>query len=281
MEKNKENKERYGIIYKITNTANGKCYIGQTVNSFNGRYGSSGEGIERVYKHHKYRKEHNRHYNDHLLKSIEKYGFEAFDVIEEFDIAYSKEKLNDLEKKYIKEFDCINNGYNHEDGGSNGKPSEETCKKMSVAKKGKYCGENHPRYGKHHTEESRRKQSEAMKGKYCGENHPMYGKHFTEESRRKISESLKGKYCGENSPNYGRRFSEEHRRKISEARKGKYCGENNPNARKVICLNDNKIFNTGKECAEYYKLAESTIIKICKGITKKSRTGLQFMYYDE
>ena len=58
-------------------------------------------------------------------------------------------------------------------------------------------------------------------------------------------------------------------------------GKNNPNARKVICLNDNKIFNTGKECAEYYKLAENTILKICKGITKKSRTGLVFMYYDE
>ena len=102
MEQNKENKERYGIIYKITNTVNGKVYIGQTIKSFNGRYRFSGEGIERVYRHHKYHKEHNKHYNTHLLRSIEKYGFEAFDVIEEFDAAYSKEELNDLEKKYIK-----------------------------------------------------------------------------------------------------------------------------------------------------------------------------------
>ena len=84
--------------------------------------------------------------------------------------------------------------------------------------------------------------------------------------RRKISESLKGKYCGENHPNYGNH---------------KLAGKNHPRARKIICLNDGKIFNTRKECAEYYKLYVSTIRRICKGITKKSRTGLIFMYYDE
>ena len=60
-----------------------------------------------------------------------------------------------------------------------------------------------------------------------------------------------------------------------------FSGENNPRARKVICLNDSKIFNTVKECAEYYKLSKDTIIRICKGETKKSRSGLVFMYYDE
>ena len=300
MEQNKENKERYGIIYKITNTVNGKVYIGQTTEKrgFNGRYHRNGTGIERVYKHHKSLKEHNIRYNVHLLGAIEKYGFEAFEVDEEFDVASSKEELDSLECKYIKEFNCIENGYNNTDGGSNGKPSEETCKKISEkakerckdpeyrrkqseARKGKYCGENNPMYGKHHTEEGKMKISESRKGKYCGENNPMYGKQRTEEEKMKISESRKGKYCGENHPLYGKHRTEEQKRKQSEAMKGKYCGENHPNARKVICLNDNKIFNTGKECAEYYKLAENTILKICKGITKKSRTGLVFMYYDE
>ena len=273
MEVNNENKERYGIIYKIENTVNGKCYIGQTTKSFNRRYSFPGEGIERVYRHHKYHKEHNKHYNIHLLRSIEKYGFEAFDVIEEFDAAYSKEELNDLEKKYIKEFNCINNGYNHEDGGSNGKPSEETCKKISEKAKER-CKD--PEY--------RRKKSEAMKGKNCGENSPLYGKPMSEETRRKMSEKAKerfknpderrkqsearkGKFAGKNNPNYGNGY--------------KISGENNPNARKIVCLNDNMVFDTIKKCAEYYKLDIHTIIRNCKGKIKKSRTGLIFMYYDE
>ena len=238
------------------------------------------------------------HYNIYLLRSIEKYGHDSFIVDEEFDIAYSKEQFDSLECKYIKEFNCIENGYNNTDGGSNGKHSEDVKRKMSKkakerwndseerrkqseARKGKYCGENNPMYGKHHTEEEKMKISESRKGKYCGENNPMYGRQRTEEEKMKISESRKGKYCGENHPLYGKHRTEEQKRKQSEAMKGKYCGENHPNARKVICLNDNKIFNTGKECAEYYKLAENTILKICKGITKKSRTGLVFMYYDE
>ena len=62
------------------------------------------------------------------------------------------------------------------------KPSEETKKKMSKAKKGKYLGENNSFYGKHHSEESKKKMSEAKKGK-----------HHSIESRRKISEAQKGK----------------------------------------------------------------------------------------
>ena len=74
------NLEVYGIIYKITNKVNDKIYIGQTVKEkgFDGRYERNGEGIERVYNYHKACKEYNKHYNSHLLRSIEKYGFDAF-----------------------------------------------------------------------------------------------------------------------------------------------------------------------------------------------------------
>ena len=283
MEQNKENKERYGIIYKIENTVNGKVYIGQTTSSFNKRYKREGVGIERVYNHHKSLKERNIHYNVHLLGAIEKYGFEAFTVDEEFDVAYSKEQLDSLEKKYIKEFNCVDNGYNNTDGGSNGKHSEESRKKMSESRKGKYCGENSPNYGKPMSEEQKRKISEARKGKRCGENHPRYGKHYTEEEKIQMSEKAKERW---NDP--------EDRRKMSEIRKVKYCGEENPNfgnhklagrnnprARKVICLNENKVFNTGKECAEYYKINVNNLVRICKGEQKSTRTGLVFAYYDE
>ena len=70
------NLEVYGIIYLIKNKVNGKCYVGQTQKEkgFDYRYYCSGEGIERVYNYHKSLREHNRSYNEHLLRSIEKYG---------------------------------------------------------------------------------------------------------------------------------------------------------------------------------------------------------------
>lgn len=50
--------------------------------------------------------------------------------------------------------------------------SEETRKKMSESHIGIQSGENHPFFGKHHTEEIRNKLSKCNKG----ENSPLYGK---------------------------------------------------------------------------------------------------------
>ena len=93
--------EVYGIIYLIRNKVNGKCYIGQTKNKkgFKGRYKAKGKGIERVYNYYKNAKEYGRWTNNYLFNSIIKYGFNAFEVIEEIDVAYSLEELNKLEKQ--------------------------------------------------------------------------------------------------------------------------------------------------------------------------------------
>ena len=70
-------------------------------------------------------------------------------------------------------------------------------------------GENHPMYGKEHSEESKRKMREVKIGKkhseetkrkmskaHKGENNPMYGKPRSDEIKTKISKSLKGKNKG-------------------------------------------------------------------------------------
>lgn len=54
-------------------------------------------------------------------------------------------------------------------------------------------GENNPMYGKHHTEESKRKMSEKKIGKYNNENNPMYGKKHTEEAKEKNRISNSGR----------------------------------------------------------------------------------------
>lgn len=116
-----DGKEYYGIIYKIENLLTHEVYIGQTteLQGFNGRYRSKGVGIERVYNYHNSRRNSGVYYNHHLLKSIEKYGFDMFVVDEIFDIALTFDELNDKEAFYVKQFDSYYNGYNQTFGGDN------------------------------------------------------------------------------------------------------------------------------------------------------------------
>ena len=258
----------YGIIYLIINKVNNKCYVGQTTNEkgFNGRYNRGGVGIEKVYNFHKTNKNRNKSFNLHLLSAIEKYGFEAFEVKECIDVAFSREELNIKEKVYIQLYNSFKNGYNNTLGGEGRTGmvvSEETKRKLSIA----FSGENNPMYGmggelspcwgRHLSEETKQKISEAIKGENnpmygkTGEQHPNYGLKHTEESKKKISKSLKGKYVGEKAYWYGKErdeetkqkisethkgktLSEEHRNNISKSLKGKYTGERNPNYGKKV-----------------------------------------------
>jgi len=112
-------KEYYGIIYKIENIINHKVYIGQTSQErgFKDRYCRKGQGIERVYNSYLYEQKHNRSYNIHLFRAIEKYGFNAFVIDEIFDVALTECELNEKEMFYIKQFDSFYNGYNSTLGG--------------------------------------------------------------------------------------------------------------------------------------------------------------------
>ena len=122
MDKNlNKSKTKYGVIYLIRNTTNNKLYFGQTVHTFKSRYG----GNLKKFTH-----------NEHLKNSIYKYGEENFEIIEEFDIAYSKEELDKLEDMYIKLYNTTdgNFGYNKMYGGSNGLHTEEVKEKMRKQK---------------------------------------------------------------------------------------------------------------------------------------------------
>lgn len=177
----------------------------------------------------------------------------------------------------------INSGENHPMFGKY--HSEETRKKMKENHVD-VSGENNPFYGKHHSEEVRNKISESRAGKYTGENNPNYGKPMSDEQRAKISEALKGKMAGvnnpmygvhrygEDNPMYGKRQSDETREKIRRLKIGKYNDENNPNARKVIRLSDLKIYNCGKSAAKDNGISQGTLCYRCN-------RHKNFMYYDE
>jgi group I intron endonuclease len=161
---------RNGIcgIYRIKNTANGKFYIGSSVN------------IEYRYYMHLFLLRHNRHCNNYLQNAFIKYGEDAFvlDIMR----ACAKEDLIKLEQYYM---DILHPEYNLLPfaGRSTGYiRSEEYRAKLSMAAKG-----NKNLLGYHHTEEARRKIAEASKG-----NKNLLGYHFSEESKQKISIANKG-----------------------------------------------------------------------------------------
>ena len=247
--------EKYGIIYKITNKINGKVYIGQTIEKrgFKGRYEYSGEGIERGFNYYKHFKAMNKHYNSHLYNAIKKYGFEAFEVDEEFDIAYSKEELDKLEIKYIKEFNCLNpNGYNDQTGGNTHEVSEITKQKMSKNN----SGEGNPMYGRRHSNEAKELISKANKGKEISEetrqklSKSLTGRHHSEETKQRIREKSKGKTV-----------SEETKKKISNGRKG----YKNPRAKAVYCEEFKEIRLTINEWSKELNLDISSIRRVCNG----------------
>ena len=161
-------------IYSITNIINEKKYVGQSVD------------VKSRIRNHRWALRHNRHENDHLQKSFNKYGEDSF----RFDIICECEesRLDDLERFYIALYNCINPnfGYNSETGGSLNKHlSEASRAKMSKMR----SGENSGMWGKKHTEETKAIMREKALGR------PM-----SEEAKLKSSKSHKGKlakklYC--------------------------------------------------------------------------------------
>nr|DAO69194.1 MAG TPA: intron associated endonuclease [Caudoviricetes sp.] len=86
-------------IYKITNSCNGKIYIGQTIKT-----------VKQRWERHKYDSLNNR-IDTHFSRAIRKYGSNSF-LVEQIDTAKSKEELTLKEQYWIKFFDSINQGYN-------------------------------------------------------------------------------------------------------------------------------------------------------------------------
>lgn len=224
----------YGIIYKTTCLVNGKIYIGQTVRLNNKNYLGSGTLISTAIK--KYGRENfKRETLKECFSQIELDEWEDLLIWEyksrDKSIGYNiakgsvlgaiggmnptklpevrakmsealkgrtfseetKAKLIEAKKNISEETRArmseANKGRIH---------SEKTREKISVAIK----GENHPYYGKKHSEESKAKMREAKTGK----------KH-SEESKAKMSEAKIG-----NTNSKGKKRSEETKKKMREAK---------------------------------------------------------------
>jgi group I intron endonuclease len=175
-------------VYK--HTLNGKIYIGQTWRSMEERV-KNGYGYEGC---------------THFYRAIEKYSWQNVET-EILALCAEQKEADFLEQFYISEYKSWNRdfGYNLKLGGSHGRHSVESKKKMSNSHKGKVI-----------SEETKKNMSNGQKGRVFSEEHKVKmsnshkGKVISEETRKKLSNSKKGRV-----------FSEEHKKNISNSKKGK------------------------------------------------------------
>lgn len=209
-----------GFVYKITNTVDGKVYVGKTVENIEHRW--SNHCCTALVGNSPY----------HFHRAIRKYGPDAF-VIDQVATTDDAIILAEAEKVVIEHFDLFKNGYNMTLGGegrSGHVPSEEARRKQSKSMKGRVPWNK----GKARSEETRRKISETLKinylseeyrikaqlaqiDKHCGEKNPFFGKFHSQETKKKIG-----------AANKGRVHSEETRRKIGVAARGNTYSKGRP-----------------------------------------------------
>ena len=189
---------KFGYIYKITNLANGKIYVGKRQSpKFDLNYWGSGV---------------------HIQRAVKKYGKENFKR-EVLEWCESLDKIVAREIYWIETLDAQNPeiGYNLARGGLGSAGctwSEESKEKLR-----KYKGPLSPNWGRKLTDEQRKRLSNSHKGKTISEEHKQKisaanrGRVVSKETREKISKKLTGvsKGVGENNPFYGKHWTEEQR----------------------------------------------------------------------
>lgn len=134
------------VIYVVTNTVNGKQYVGQTLC-----------GIRDRWRKHWRRAEQNKGDCYAIGAAIRKYGKESFtiEVIREFPSDTPQNEIDEAEQSAIRELGTLSpNGYNLVDGGKGGRRSAESLARQSAALKGKPLSAEH-----------RRKLSESQRGR--------------------------------------------------------------------------------------------------------------------
>ena len=255
------------IIYKVKNLINGKIYIGQTIRTLDQR-----------------KKDHFKHIragsNVYFHKALRKYGDNNFEW-KIIDKAENIEELNDLEIRYIKEYNSFidyddSNGYNMTEGGMNSRPSEIT-KQILREYALEQFKHGHPNKGKTLEEIHGKDKANEIKKKLRNAN---LGKSLSRDTKIKIKKSNLGKSVTDKFREKmrdivtGRKHNQETRDKISKSLIGnkRHLGHTHSKAtREQISKSrrDQPAHNRMKVC-QINK--EGNVIKIWDTITEAQQT---------
>lgn len=164
-------------IYLITNTINGKKYVGQTSRSIKWRWGQ-----------HKYQVSKGSSLPFH--RAIRKHGPDMF-TVEQIDKCDSQEEANLSESKHIlfHKSNVYGIGYNCDEGGDVRTTSEETKRKIGEKLKARWAANPELWENRELSEEGRENMRKAAQKR--AELYPsaMKGKLHSEESRKKMAVS--------------------------------------------------------------------------------------------
>lgn len=171
----RERCELLGYIYSIINKINNKSYIGKC------------NDINKRFKEHKRKLNSNKHHNQHLQFSWNKYGENNFEFVEILsDI--NKNDMNNYEILFIKLFNTTNDvyGYNLTNGGDGvlGFHHSEELKNNRRVPREEFQGENHPFYNHKHDVETKKIISEKAKIN-------NKGRKLSDYTKKKISDKMK------------------------------------------------------------------------------------------
>lgn len=262
---------KHTLPKEISGKDNDMLYIGITGSEPKKRWRKNGSG----YKN-----------NQYFWRSIEKYGWKNFT----HEILYTNLTKDEAEQKEIEliayyKSDNREFGYNIEHGGnSHGKHSEESKQKMRENHRDT-SGENHPLYGKHHSNETKMIISQKAKERFSSlENHPLYGKCHSTETKLLMSEIAKERFSTpENNPFYNKHHTEETKKLLSEKAKERFKDKTNHphygHTRKVVCLDDGTIYPSVNYVSEKFGLSMAALYRVCAGINDRCG-GYRFRYLD-
>ncbi len=236
-------------VYCIRNTINNKCYIGITSQTMKDRSVA-----------HFYKLRSNKHDNEYLQNSYNKYGEESFELLTLYKDAPSIDVLKQLEVFYCDIYNSHDKNFGYNLGavgvGNLKIISDETRRKMTIANNVNW------------NDDRRKKYSERMttNGTFKGKKHSVESKKIiSEKAKERIKERGDLRFHFKNT-------TPESKERGRLKRIGLFTGNKNPASQQIIAYNPltykEHLFSTVKECAEYFNIASSSIERRIKRVYK-------------